>query len=1065
MVVRWLMVAALVAHGRGWWNASTPPEPSPAKPWWRGKVEEWVPAATPWLDGASETFSKVASLTEPTAESGFDRSLWTLADLAFSLLGWTLFGSAWAGVRNGCRRICQCCILLGCCIIAHYIWAVCWPVVSLVCAVMMTVVWLARRLLRALGGVVFVVQRFLGGTPEASMADYFGPGTGQPPETAELRKFKYQPTNGSSGVYIGIEVDTLRGAPSLLQELTGVDKVHLCRSEECSEPGYHFKVYGLTKKIDYESFNFNQANKEAMTWGSRAWQWALGGSKNLAAKVRDLGSESERDEEPCQAHRVFWSTEKGDERLAPAPCSHQARERTTLLKEDQLGEQDTVPLCEGHGSQYILKRFAKKCSHADCRRLGHTGHQGLMLCWNHEESVKQRRVSRSRSREPTRDHELEDNLGEEVNELEGDRGLRWRPSASTTSRRRSTSRRFDDGFEVVSDGVREGRADHRGSKARSLLQEMKGAHDDGWEDEPDSKRVKTTSKSPGRTPKSSIHRSLAKLGMLDSPDGGPERSILEEFFEVYTEGKHEGMTEEKARGVLCDRHGSNFQEITRKLYGQAWEEQQKGQKGLSKFLQKWRKDAQEVAQPVFPPSTPQPSSTWSVVSSDPSGKPSNPSSPEMSEKAGVGDLLVGAPRIYGRGADRKAEAREETYDPMAKLTQAIQNQTSEIATLVRAQQDSGLIRQHSTLAAVATSYANMYGEIFAGTAGMTKEWVSQGGEASPPVEVFADPHNRVGYQPQHDITDPLVRGLHLQRAEVPEGDYTVDEEVPEGDYTHGEGPSGDEGPRAETYVRENQTDGEIVDNYEPVSSPFEFGSEAEEAVEEPSSSPFEFSPQEVNDEPSGVWASPEGTRNLDRGRPIDMLMGPPGAASIILPDEWVERDGLIVGTTTAGRGDEPRPSRRTSPATVVEPDEWQVDRASGTVTVTHRQPRRSLFMPGLLGDNFPGVAYRNERLTRAWPVSRPGPEQSGPPICLCDNWRIVQARELDIGLWTGTTTLVFQGYGLPWLMDADNDPGGAGPHEDGESEEDIDDSTEYEDAIDYLNTINGLDQPTKQGWE
>ena len=142
-------------------------------------------------------------------------------------------------------------------------------------------------------------------------------------------------------------------------------------------------------------------------------------------------------------------------------------------------------------------------------------------------------------------------------------------------------------------------------------------------------------------------------------------------------------------------------------------------------------------------------------------------------------------------------------------------------------------------------------------------------------------------------------------------------------------------------------------------------------------------------------------------------------------------------------------------------------------------------------------------------MSRPGPEQSGPPICMCDNWRIVQARELDIGLWTGTTTLVFQGYGLPWLTDADNDPGGAGPHEGGESEEDIDSSTEYEDAssprsrsrsrtrssshgragaerdgegkgpgtsgesetllhpeaVDYLNTIKGLDQPTKQGWE
>ena len=61
----------------------------------------------------------------------------------------------------------------------------------------------------------------------------------------------------------------------------------------------------------------------------------------------------------------------------------------------------------------------------------------------------------------------------------------------------------------------------------------------------------------------------------------------------------------------------------------------------------------------------------------------------MVEKAGVGNLLIGAPRIYGRDTDRKAGAREEVYDPMAKLTQAIQNQTSEIATLVRAQQDSG----------------------------------------------------------------------------------------------------------------------------------------------------------------------------------------------------------------------------------------------------------------------------------------------------------------------------------------------------------------------------------------
>ena len=90
----------------------------------------------------------------------------------------------------------------------------------------------------------------------------------------------------SSGVYVGMEVDTLRGSPSLLQELLGVDKVHLCRNEECSEPGHHFKIYGLTKKVDFEDFNLRKANTEARTWGARFWSWAWGGSKMLVARVR-----------------------------------------------------------------------------------------------------------------------------------------------------------------------------------------------------------------------------------------------------------------------------------------------------------------------------------------------------------------------------------------------------------------------------------------------------------------------------------------------------------------------------------------------------------------------------------------------------------------------------------------------------------------------------------------------------------------------------------------------------------------------------------------------------------
>eukprot|EP00913_Durusdinium_trenchii_P022970 g21568.t1 len=134
---------------------------------------------------------------------------------------------------------------------------------------------------------------WLGGTPEEASADYYGPGTGQVPETSELRKFKFHGSQEkwvvikresatavfkvssevapirSSGVYVGMEVDTLRGSPSLLQELLGVDKVHLCRNEECSEPGHHFKIYGLTKKVDFEDFNLRKANTEARAWGAR----------------------------------------------------------------------------------------------------------------------------------------------------------------------------------------------------------------------------------------------------------------------------------------------------------------------------------------------------------------------------------------------------------------------------------------------------------------------------------------------------------------------------------------------------------------------------------------------------------------------------------------------------------------------------------------------------------------------------------------------------------------------------------------------------------------------------
>ena len=52
-------------------------------------------------------------------------------------------------------------------------------------------------------------------------------------------------------------------------------------------------------------------------------------------------------------------------------------------------------------------------------------------------------------------------------------------------------------------------------------------------------------------------------------------------------------------------------------------------------------------------------------------------------------------------------------------------------------------------------------ELFAGYAGISKEW-SANGRALEPVELYTDPHHRQGRQPQHDLSDPQVQKRHLE---------------------------------------------------------------------------------------------------------------------------------------------------------------------------------------------------------------------------------------------------------------------------------------------------------------
>lgn len=150
--------------------------------------------------------------------------------------------------------------------------------------------------------------------------------------------FKLSNENGSirsSGLFVGIEPDTLRGSPGLLKDLRGYDKVHLCRSCTCTEEGQHFQIYGLAKKFDPVRFQMAISGQGARAAGETLWSWATKGSRALAEKVGDFGSESEAEDQPCQGYRVRWSTDDADESLCAGTCTEAAKEQVVLLSQCQ----------------------------------------------------------------------------------------------------------------------------------------------------------------------------------------------------------------------------------------------------------------------------------------------------------------------------------------------------------------------------------------------------------------------------------------------------------------------------------------------------------------------------------------------------------------------------------------------------------------------------------------------------------------------------------------------------------------------------------------------------------
>ena len=680
-MARFLVAAFLLTTcSSGWWsNNSTTPEPDGP---WRQWAKNRAPGTVQQMDDLHEALKDAWMTANSWVPSSWDAGLWSICDSVLGLAGWGVFGTAWGDVRHGCKRLARIVVVLGLCIAAHYIWAICWPIVSLFLAIAMTVIWVVRKVVKILGRIMFHVQRLLGGTPEAVDAEFCGPGTGKTPETSELRRFK--PTTSqekwvvlkrgkdvavfkagsdtqtirSSGLYVAIEPDTMRGSAGLLDDLHGYDKVHLCRSETCNEDGQHFKVYGLARKYDPEKFELAVAAQGARDAGGFLWNWAWAGGRAVKSRLADFGSESETETQKCDAHRVRWSTDLGDVSLCVGPCTEVAKEQVTLLGEDEFHPGAVGNFCPTHTTKYVTQRFLKKCSHSGCKRLGKLSTLGMHICGQHESEASSRR-SRSRSRD-----------------------------------RRARSE---------DPGTQECDGDHRdtppdvpvpGPGYQQLLEELRGMREsmskerEPKEDEPP-RRKRLASRSPGMTPKSSVHRSLAKLGMLDSPDQGDPRNWLEEFLERYSQGKELNLTEEQIRRTMAEEKGYGFSELSRVLHRLGTSEQARGQRGLTKFLSKWKMDFDEEDVQVNSPEESNLSRSWSVVQSEASSKLSTPpglgvQSPQVAEKPGV-PLTIGPPSIFGQG-DRRAGAGVGTAsDPMSVLAQAIQSQTAEIATLVKAQ--------------------------------------------------------------------------------------------------------------------------------------------------------------------------------------------------------------------------------------------------------------------------------------------------------------------------------------------------------------------------------------------
>ena len=190
--------------------------------------------------------------------------------------------------------------------------------------------------------------------------------------------------------------------------------------------------------------------------------------------------------------------------------------------------------------------------------------------------------------------------------------------------------------------------------------------------------MKGRGKSPGSTPRNTISKNLARLGLLDSPAKNEAVPKSEDFFHQYAEGRDFGLSEEDVRANIASERGKDVREVTAEPWSQAVREQERGQPGLTKFIRVWQQKAGVPLSPATSSARISTPSSWEVVEGQGTTRPS-PSKDSGSTPSTP--VRISSPAIFGQ-EDRKAGAAVEE-GKMDEIARAIQFQTAEIASLVK----------------------------------------------------------------------------------------------------------------------------------------------------------------------------------------------------------------------------------------------------------------------------------------------------------------------------------------------------------------------------------------------